>query len=303
MKMLKIEPVSWQDNSEILTDIRHRVFVDEQHVPIELEIDEHDPHAQHWLASLGDTPVGTVRLLNDGHIGRMAVLADYRGKHIGRDMLDTVIASAKAQHLPLLRLAAQQHAIGFYRKAGFKIYGAPFMDAGIPHVSMELPLEAVPVEVEVDDNRENTDFSTVALDICLQAKRQLRILSCSLDEPVYKQDTMADALSALARRHRNSTVQLLICDDRPLREIRHPLVELSRRLSAVEIRLARVELQQELREYFLVGDTGHFAAYTRHGQTGLRSGFDKRSAAREYIEQFDRIWQVSRPSPWLKRLY
>ena len=119
MTMLKIEPVSWQDDAEILTAIRHRVFVDEQHVPIELEIDEHDPQAQHWLASLGDTAVGTVRLLSDGHIGRMAVLADYRGKHIGQDMLDTVIASAKAQQFPLLRLAAQQHAIGFYRKAGW----------------------------------------------------------------------------------------------------------------------------------------------------------------------------------------
>ena len=298
MTMLKIEPVSWQDDAEILTAIRHRVFVDEQHVPIELEIDEHDPQAQHWLASLGDTAVGTVRLLSDGHIGRMAVLADYRGKHIGQDMLDTVIASAKAQQFPLLRLAAQQHAIGFYRKAGFKIYGEPFMDAGIPHVSMELRLDTA-----AKSTPEHQDFSALALDICQQARRQVRIFSLSLNEAIYSEDDLSVALSALARRHRNSEVRLLICDDRPLREVRHPLVELSRRLSAVDIRLARVELQQELREYFLVGDNGHFAAYTRHGQSGLRSGVDKRAAAREYIEQFDRIWQVSRPSPWLKRLY
>lgn len=294
MTILKIEPVSWQDCADILTEIRHRVFVDEQHVPLELEIDEHDPGAQHWLASLGETPVGTVRLLSDGHIGRMAVLADFRGKHIGRDMLDTVVASAKAQQLPRLRLAAQQHAIDFYRKAGFKIYGEPFMDAGIPHVGMELPLpHTAPVDA----------FSALATPICQRARRLLRIFSHSLNEAVYAQDELVAILSELARRHRHSEVQILICDDRPLREIRHPLVDLSRRLSAVEIRLAKVELQQELRDYFLIADTEHFAAYGRHGRGRVRDGVQRRAAAREYIEHFSRIWQVSRSSPWLKRLY
>lgn len=302
MTILTIEQVDWEGYRSSLTDIRHRVFVDEQRVPIDLEIDEHDPLAQHWLASIDDSAVGTVRLLKNGHIGRMAVLAPFRKQGIGRDLLDTVIATAKVQSLPVLRLAAQQQAIGFYRKAGFKIYGEPFLDAGIVHVGMELSLHN-DVVATPDDATSGRDFSTLSVDICGRARRQLRIFSHSLDEQAYAKGAVTEALSALARKHRDSEVRLLICDDRPLRELRHPLVELSRRLSAVQIRVAHTALQQEIRDYFVIADMQHFAAYTRHGKAGVRGGTENRAAIREYIEQFDRIWHLSRPSRWLQTLY
>lgn len=133
----RIEEVAWTDAADRLARIRREVFVVEQQVAEELEWDGADGACRHVLAlDEGGRPIGTGRLLPDGHIGRMAVLAAHRGKGVGRALLAALIGIAQARGDAEVILNAQTHAIGFYRRSGFEVTSAEFMDAGIPHVQM-----------------------------------------------------------------------------------------------------------------------------------------------------------------------
>ncbi|MGB6105883.1 MAG: GNAT family N-acetyltransferase [Pusillimonas sp.] len=117
--------------------IRLAVFVQEQHVPLELEMDENDPRCVHALAyDEQGMAVGTGRLLPDGHIGRMAVQADYRGMGVGSRLLQALVDEARIRHYLEVALSAQLHAQAFYARHGFVAEGAVYMDAGIKHVMM-----------------------------------------------------------------------------------------------------------------------------------------------------------------------
>ncbi len=122
--------------------VRQEVFIEEQHVPEELEWDEYDDSAIHVAAyDANNHVVGTARLLSNGHIGRMAVLQARRNQGIGSAMLDKLLHVARQQNLAKVFLHAQTSAIGFYERHGFETLGEEFMDAGIPHCYMEKELE------------------------------------------------------------------------------------------------------------------------------------------------------------------
>lgn len=121
--------------------IRLRVFVSEQHVPREIEIDEADRDALHFLAYIGNKAVGTARLVmtdRRAKIGRMAVLKTYRGKGVGTKLLERAIAAATRLGAQEIFLHAQVPVIPFYEAAGFKATGRTFDEAGIPHRKMIL---------------------------------------------------------------------------------------------------------------------------------------------------------------------
>jgi predicted GNAT family N-acyltransferase len=133
----EVKCVEWASAREALRSVRWKVFVEEQHVPEELEWDEEDARSRHVLALAADgAPVGTGRLLPDGHIGRMAVLAAWRNRGVGSALLKLLLRLARESGHTAVRLHAQTHAAGFYAKHGFEVDGAEFMEAGIPHVLM-----------------------------------------------------------------------------------------------------------------------------------------------------------------------
>jgi len=121
--------------------VRFEVFVDEQQVPAELELDEHDAEARHWLLEVAGEAAGTARVVEkpDGtwKIGRVAIRASFRGQRLGALVMRTILAEAQAAGAPGAVLESQVHAIGFYEKLGFSAEGPEFMDAGIPHVLMQ----------------------------------------------------------------------------------------------------------------------------------------------------------------------
>ena len=122
--------------------VRKQVFIREQHVPEELEWDEHDANAIHVVAfDADDQAIGTARLLADGHIGRMAVLEAWRKNGVGSAMLEKLLLLAQQRSLSKVFLHAQTSAIGFYEYHGFRVLGEEFMDAGIPHRYMEKDLD------------------------------------------------------------------------------------------------------------------------------------------------------------------
>ncbi len=134
---MHIREVSWSCCEATLIAIRTEVFVKEQGVPRHLEIDGLDQTSYHFLAttSLG-ADVGAARLLETGQIGRMAVLEPHRRAGIGRQLLECAVAKASELDFAEIFLHAQTHAVDFYARNGFEVYGEEFDDAGIPHLAM-----------------------------------------------------------------------------------------------------------------------------------------------------------------------
>ena len=138
--MVSIELLDWPKAKAEAQRIRFTVFVDEQRVPPELEMDEHDATSVHALAFEGGKAVGTGRLLLDGHIGRMAVLKEWRGRGVGRALLQALVQAARRRGDRDVVLNSQVHALGFYGAEGFKAEGSVYEEAGIPHQVMRLKL-------------------------------------------------------------------------------------------------------------------------------------------------------------------
>ncbi len=121
--------------------IRTRVFVREQGVPEEIEMDRDDKRAFHFLAFAAGKAVGTARVVmhrGTAKIGRMAVLKSYRGRGIGTKLLKRAIVMAKKQDAQKIYLHAQVTVIGFYEAMAFRCVGPVFKEAGIPHRKMIL---------------------------------------------------------------------------------------------------------------------------------------------------------------------
>ena len=138
--MPRIELASWSEAKAEAQRIRFAVFVQEQGVPAELEMDEMDERCLHALAFHEGQAIGTGRLLPDGHIGRMAVLKPWRGRGVGAALLGRLVEAARRRGDGEALLSAQVHALGFYRAHGFVPYGAVYEEAGIPHQAMKLSL-------------------------------------------------------------------------------------------------------------------------------------------------------------------
>jgi len=123
--------------------VRFAVFVDEQQIPRELEMDDRDVACVHWLAlDESGGAVGTVRLDLDagGKVGRLAVLARARGAGVGRALMQRLHEHARAQRLARVWCHAQSSAAPFYTRLGYRITSEPFEEAGIEHVGMERAL-------------------------------------------------------------------------------------------------------------------------------------------------------------------
>jgi predicted GNAT family N-acyltransferase len=117
--------------------IRNAVFTGEQKINEHIDFDGKDQDAVHVLVRTDNKFVATGRLFNDGHIGRIAVLKEYRGKGFGVEAVTALVEKAKQAGMKRVFLASQIYVTGFYKKLGFKEYGAPFFEANIEHIYME----------------------------------------------------------------------------------------------------------------------------------------------------------------------
>lgn len=137
MTGFSVRLADWTGDGERLAAVRREVFVREQRVPEEMEWDGADAACVHAIAEDGTgRAIGTARLLPDGSIGRMAVLAAWRGRGVGGALLRRLLEVAERRGDAEVTLHAQTHACGFYERHGFRRRGEEFMEAGIPHVEM-----------------------------------------------------------------------------------------------------------------------------------------------------------------------
>lgn len=140
---LRIVVIESAEQMRLAHDIRRRVFIKEQHVPEEIEMDDDDAQAFHALAILDGKPVGCGRYVAHGDevkIGRMAVLPNLRTHGIGREILLFLMRIARERGYRRAVLHAQMTAEGFYLKNGYTPIGEVFEEAGIAHRKMERAL-------------------------------------------------------------------------------------------------------------------------------------------------------------------
>ncbi|MBT9443382.1 MAG: GNAT family N-acetyltransferase, partial [Acidovorax sp.] len=139
--MAEVRTGDWNTLGRDAGRVRTEVFVHEQGIPAEIEADVHDISARHAVLynRLG-MPIAAGRLLQQspgvGRIGRMAVDRSVRGAQWGRQLLDALVAAARARGDTEVQLHAQRSAEGFYRRAGFSVVGEPYEEAGIAHIAM-----------------------------------------------------------------------------------------------------------------------------------------------------------------------
>lgn len=121
--------------------IRRKVFVEEQDVPLHMELDEFDQDAIHFVAYDGETPCGAGRLRtiepSIGKIERVCILPEHRGKNYGNLIMQCMEEYAQANDFKKLKLNSQSYAIPFYEKRNYTITSPEFLEANIPHRAME----------------------------------------------------------------------------------------------------------------------------------------------------------------------
>jgi len=123
--------------------IRTLAFEMELNVDIGFEIDEYEDNSRHILCLDDGRPCATARWrrykLGTAKIERVAVLKNWRGQHVGSAVMKHIMSDALDNDPACLgfRLDAQEYAVPFYERLGFRVVGEPFLDAGIIHYAME----------------------------------------------------------------------------------------------------------------------------------------------------------------------
>lgn len=312
---IDIEQTNWSTSSSVLSQLRHKVFVEEQNVAAAEEFDTLDNDAVHWLAyGQGADPIGCARLVGD-KIGRMAVLKSHRRKGIGSALVRRIIRYAANNGMQSLQLNAQTHAIKFYESMLFKAHGDEFMDAGIPHRHMTLSLNRfispkvetpLPDFSDSDRGRRLLDdaqaFNREARALAKRAHREIRIFSKNLDPKIYDNDEFAQLLLELGRSHPYAEINILVKNPHLLVQNGHKLLHLYHHLpSRIQMRSLNDSIKTLHTEFMLVDQAGIL-----YNQSNDRyAGYAVNHAPREALDltgNFDDMWEHSEPDPELRSL-
>ena len=138
---ISIIETSWLEHSAQISSIRDAVFIQEQAVPKNIEMDGKDSECMHFLMSNDNNPIGTARIKMSGKIERVSILKPNRNKGLGSRLMNFIIDAAKENRFERIYLHRQLESIGFYKNLGFIEQGDVFKEAGIDHVLMELKNE------------------------------------------------------------------------------------------------------------------------------------------------------------------
>lgn len=225
MTRIKVVSTTWAKDRVSLREIRDIVFIQEQGVSRDLEWDDLDEGAEHFLAYYDDEPVGCARLLENKKVGRMAVLAAYRKHGIGRELLDHITRHASQKRYTRLELSAQCHAYEFYRRSGYQASSSPYEDANIPHIDME---RRVFSHEEVEGSKYQIGYDSKIyhgtslleakgyLDICLsQSKRAFVMCVKDISHPLFNYDNLFDRMKLLARENKHFKAYVLLGNYHP----------------------------------------------------------------------------------------
>ncbi|MFL0799850.1 MAG: GNAT family N-acetyltransferase [Agarilytica sp.] len=305
-----IRLASWSTEAKMLTNLRHIVFVEEQNVPIELELDEfdNDETTQHFIGELDGIPVAAGRLLITGQLGRICILKEHRRKGYGTALLKHIAQHALRQpNLPNLSLNAQTSALGLYEQCYFTPNGETFLDANLPHQRMLFQHENGSAFATLFDNsviRLNNAqyFSHHLKHIFACGKRTAYILSTALDPKVFTTE-VANKLSKMARSHHRVDIKILVQDTSSLGSNHHPIVDLAQRLPS-SITLHKLhEPPYTISEGYAVVDQSFMVYFNDEKNVEGFATYRAGPESKTRLEEFTTLWeQHSAPDQNLSRL-
>lgn len=292
----RVETVDYAVQRDQLHGVRHAVFVDEQRVPAELEIDALDPLSVHVLAVDADgTAIGAGRLTPDQRIGRMAVHAQWRGRGVGDALLRALVAEAKRLGWGEVTLHAQLHARDFYARNGFLAEGAPFEEAGIGHQTMRRRLDGA---MRIED-RDQAIAATAT--VIHHARRHLH-LQLRGNDGLLAQPPVLAALRRFATARHDKSVQLLV-HEADLPALPEALVALAQRLPSVfQLREPVDPMDCQVVSAAISNDNGDCYFRPMGARIEGELWLDAPARTRVQEELFQRIWQRSRPCNALRVL-
>ncbi len=293
---IEVSLVQWSEAHQTLRELRRKVFVDEQGVPEGLEWDGLDEAAVHALARASTgRPAGTGRLLEDGHIGRMAVLPNDRRQGIGSEILRQLIAAADGKGLDQIFLNAQVEALPFYQRHGFVADGGEFLDAGIPHLRMHKTLSP-------DGSNHRSDSIAAALArLVAKGRHAIDLFLHRLDGDLLDDPGFLSAAKQLLLAHPNNRLRICLQNVDRARAACPRLFGLLTHLpSRIELRQA-AEIQRERQENFMLIDRRGYLRRLSPAHHDWLEGSDRGEADR-LAALFDEIWLTAEIHPELRTL-
>lgn len=310
----RVEPADYRVDFADLRAVREPVFVVEQQVPIEEEWDELDPQCRHVIArDAANRPIGTGRLTPERKIGRMAVLAEWRGKGVGGAILEALLDEARSLGWPEVTLNAQTHAIPFYASYGFEAFGEEFIEADIPHRAMRKllgspdpghrPPPAPTGEAAIRDFTCALDVRESAVAVIARARREIRVFTRDFEASLYANPEVIEAFREFATSGRGPAVRILIVEPERLRAEGHALLPLAQRLSSLfALRTPINPEDRQAAESYLVADESAYLfrpLATHFEGVACLAG---PARARQLAEAFDRRWERARELGELRAL-
>jgi predicted GNAT family N-acyltransferase len=315
---IEVISTTWQEDEVTLRALREAVFIKEQQVTPDLEWDEHDETATHFLAfNDKHEPVGTARLMTTGQLGRMAVLPKYRKQGFGAALLRKALKEAQKQDLTEVVLYAQTHALPFYEKLGFSAYGDEFMDAGIPHRRMRVAITPLPQNTTLTQKglpdlasadalilgetkisyllESSKEFSAALHHLTKQAKLNIRILSNDVDHLLFDDEQFVSHISSLLCNNTRATFKMLVHNTDSIRDRAHLLIPLARRLTtSLEIKKCNPKYASPGAVYVMIDEVGLLYRPDFETYNGFANANYPRKC-KELIHQFEYLWEHALP--------
>lgn len=286
----RVEAIDYAVGRDDLRRVRETVFVQEQQVPLEEERDALDPLCQHVLARDGEgRPIGTGRLTPERKIGRMAVLAEWRGQGVGDALLLALLEQARERRWPEVALNAQVSAESFYARHGFIPHGERFIEAGIEHQAMRRRLDGASAIEHVTAARASV------LALAHQARRSLLVYSRDLDPGLFDAPEVLEALRRLGTRRQPMEVHLILQDAGAAQRLLAPLLPLAQRLPSVFLfREVQEPVDRNYPSAFVVNDAGGYYFRPLGHRFDGEADLEGAGRARQLRDEFGRIWERSR---------
>jgi predicted GNAT family N-acyltransferase len=333
MNEISVRVVDWH-TTEALRDIRRDVFIVEQQIPESMEWDSDDPVSIHFLLTCDKEPVGTARLLEDGHIGRVAIRKAWRGRKLGEQLMLAVMDHAQARGMLVLKLSAQSYALDFYRRLGFQVSSEEYLEAGIPHFAMQRehitgdlpPIEFISPGRFSINNPQEVSAPTPKLDLTWQlgehrdlieideqqagdhllwilGQARKRVLIYAADQAVWlfnRRDVIV-AIEQLVARQPKARIQILLHEASKAFLQGHSLVNLMHRFpSLLQIRKQHPERLKGTQVYMLIDSSGIMML----PRSIRREGFVRYNSpdqVRRWHGTFEDLWASSQSDSAIRR--
>jgi predicted GNAT family N-acyltransferase len=302
-----IETSTWANERDrvALIAVREEVFVREQNVPPEMELDEDDPRSVHVLARAPDgTVIAAGRLTPAGQIGRMAVLKDWRGRGVGSALVELLLEQARTRGMGEVLLHAQAEATDFYLKHGFEVAGEDFMEAGIPHRPMRRAITAFPeppraapaprpiARVLSVQTREQLIEATLA--VLSGARHQLCILVRELDPVLLDDSACLVELRRIAISGRGAAIRVLAQDVSRAQQAGNRMLDLAQRLpSVIQFRRPVEDVDRQYPSAFMCTDAGAYLLRPMAQRMECVGSTYAPGRAGQLKAFFDQVWERS----------